>query len=105
LELRPRTSSLFLAQRSGLVKPIQQNHQYLGVTQRESGATLAAGVKFSTKSNSLVGSHKPRSINSNDTRRGSSSRSFVSTPLKRSQSAVSEPTRLSAPFEAISSAL
>ena len=43
--------------------------------------------------------------NGTDTRRGSSSRSMRFHSKKRSQSAVSEPTRLSVPFEAISSAL
>ena len=62
-------------------------------------------VKFSTKSKSLVGSHRPRSMTSSDTRRGSSSRSMRFHSKNRSQSAVSEPTRLSVPFEAMSSAL
>ncbi|MGC2580134.1 MAG: hypothetical protein WA376_21390, partial [Terrimicrobiaceae bacterium] len=50
-------------------------------------------------------SHVPRSITSSDTRRGSSSRSMRFHSKNRSQSAVSEPTRLSVPFEAMSSAL
>jgi hypothetical protein len=51
-------------------------------------------------------------ITSSDTRRGSSSRSMRVLPVWKhcpcgstSQSAVSEPTRLSVPFEAMSSAL
>jgi hypothetical protein len=42
---------------------------------------------------------------SSDTRRGSSSRSMRFHSKNRPQSAVSEPTRLSVPFEAMSSAL
>ena len=44
-------------------------------------------------------------MTSNDTRRGSSSRSIRFHSVNRSQSAVSEPTRLSLPFDAISNAL
>ena len=51
------------------------------------------------------GSQVPRSITSSDTRRGSSSRSMRFHSKKRSQSAVSEPTRLSVPFEAMRRAL
>jgi len=61
-------------------------------------------------------SHVSRIITSSDTRRGSSSRSMGEAPVRlgprrrwpcarTSQSAVSEPTRLSVPFEAMSSAL
>ena len=62
-------------------------------------------VKFSIKSSRRVRSHVPRNITSSDTRRGSSSRSMRFHSKNRSQSAVSEPTRLSVPFEAMSSAL
>ena len=62
-------------------------------------------VKFSTRSSSRALSHVPRIITSSDTRRGSSSRSMRFHSKNRSQSAVSEPTRLSVPFEAMSSAL
>ena len=62
-------------------------------------------VKFSTMSSSRAGSHTPRNSTSSDTRRGSSSRSMRFHSKKRSQSAVSEPTRLSVPLLAISSAL
>ena len=62
-------------------------------------------VKFSTRSSSRTRSHVPRSITSSDTRRGSSSRSMRFHSKNRSQSAVSEPTRLSVPFEATGSAL
>ena len=58
-------------------------------------------MKFSTKSSSRVGSQSPRIITSNDTRRGSSSRSIRFHSVNRSQSAVSEPTRLSLPLDAI----
>src|SRR4030067_50833 len=50
------------------------------------------------------GSQSPRSITSSDTRRGSSSLSTRFHSKNRSQSAVSEPTRLSVPLEAISKA-
>ena len=62
-------------------------------------------MKFSTKSSSRAGSHSPRSITSSDTRRGSSSLSIRFHSVNRSQSAVSDPTRLSLPFDAIISAL
>ena len=62
-------------------------------------------MKFSTRSSSRARSQVPRSITSSDTRRGSSSRSIRFHSKKRSQSAVSEPTRLSVPLEAMSSAL
>ena len=62
-------------------------------------------VKFSTRSSSRAGSQVPRSITSSDTRRGSSSRSMRFHSKNRSQSAVREPTRLSVPLEAMSSAL
>jgi hypothetical protein len=62
-------------------------------------------VKFSIRSSSRVRSQVPRSITSSDTRRGSSSRSMRFHSKNRSQSAVSEPMRLSVPFEAMSSAL
>ena len=55
-------------------------------------------VKFSTRSSRRVRSQVPRSITSSDTRRGSSSRSMRFHSKKRSQSAVSEPTRLSVPL-------
>ena len=50
-------------------------------------------------------SQVPRIITSSDTRRGSSSLSMRFHSKKRSQSAVSEPTRLSVPFDAMSKAL
>ena len=62
-------------------------------------------VKFSIRSSRRARSHVPRIITSSDTRRGSSSRSMRFHSKNRSQSAVSEPTRLSVPFEAMSSAL
>ena len=62
-------------------------------------------VKFSTRSSSRAGWQVPRSITSSDTRRGSSSRSMRFHSTQRSQSAVSEPTRLSVPLLAIISAL
>ncbi len=62
-------------------------------------------VKFSTRSNSRALSQVPRSMTSSDTRRGSSSRSTRFHSKNRSQSAVREPTRLSVPLLAISSAL
>lgn len=62
-------------------------------------------VKFSTRSSKRVGSQTPRSVTSNDTRRRSSSRSTRFHSENRSHSAVSVPTRLSVPFDAISSAL
>jgi hypothetical protein len=66
---------------------------------------LGEQVKFSTRSSSRVRSQVPRSITSSDTRRGSSSRSTRFHSKKRSQSAVSEPTRLSVPLLPMSSAL
>ena len=62
-------------------------------------------VKFSARSSRRVRSQVPRSITSSDTRRGSSSRSTRFHSKNRSQSAVSEPTRLSVPLLAIISAL
>ena len=62
-------------------------------------------VKFSTRSSNRVRAHVPRNITSSATRRGSSSRSMRFHSKNRSQSAVSEPTRLSVPFESMSSAL
>jgi hypothetical protein len=62
-------------------------------------------VKFSTRSSSRARSHVPRIITSSDTRRGSSSRLMRFHSKNRPQSAVSEPTRPSVPFEAMSSVL
>jgi hypothetical protein len=62
-------------------------------------------VKFRARSRSRSWSHVPRSSTSSDTRRGSSSRSMRFQSKKRPQSAVSEPTLASVPFEAMSSAL
>ncbi len=62
-------------------------------------------VKFSTRSSRRFLSHVPRIITSSETRRGSSSRSIRFHSKHRSQSAVIEPTRLSVPFDAMSSAL
>ena len=52
-------------------------------------------VKFSNRSSNRTFSQVPRIITSRATRRGSSSRSIRFHSKKRSQSAVSEPTRLS----------
>jgi hypothetical protein len=62
-------------------------------------------VKFSAMSSSRAGAQVPRSITSNDTRRGSSSFSTRFHSKNRSQSAVIVPTRLCVPFEAIRKAL
>ena len=62
-------------------------------------------MKFSTRSSSRAGWQVPRSITSRDTRLGSFSRSMRFHSTQRSQSAVSEPTRLSLPLLAIISAL